>query len=66
MTFRYLIVHEDYTVNGTNDESLAIWLAEFNTVIDMETRKQMRSTNGETYKMHEIEKCPDYREDQDD
>lgn len=35
MKFRYLIVHEDYTVTGTNDEKVAKAAAEFELVHDV-------------------------------
>lgn len=45
MKFRYLIIHEDYTITGTNEEKVAMAAVEFELVVDVQEGKELTSTS---------------------
>jgi len=46
MKFRYLIIHEDHTITGTNEEKVALAAVEFELVIDVQEGKELLSVWG--------------------
>jgi len=44
MKFRYLIIHEDYVITGTNEEKVAMAAVEFELVVDVQEGKELMST----------------------
>lgn len=44
MKFRYLIIHEDYVITGTNDEKVARAAVPHEMVVDVQEGKELLST----------------------
>lgn len=59
MKFRYLIIHEDYTITGTNEEKVARAAVPFELVVDVQEGKELLSTQAEDIHEPEAEDIPE-------
>jgi len=63
MKYRWLFVHEDYTITGTNDEAIAREMATYDNMLCVETEQGITRWGGEDSEIHPIEEQEAYSED---
>lgn len=52
--WKYILVYEDYSLAGTNDEAVAKEAAEYTLVIDVEKKIEMAGSHGKDIPIPEV------------